>query len=126
MTRFLISGFPMVDTSKVRYGPEEMRDAIIITALISVFVAYCLVMLTLCLIRRRKHNVFFGDYNVVTVRHNRIVPLPEPKKEGYTFCGWYKNERLTQKWYPTEFVKSDVYLYPKWEKNSDEQTEQTK
>lgn len=122
MTRFLISGFPTVDTSQVRYSPKDLRDAIITTALISVCASFCLFMVIQSIIRGRKHNVFFGDYDVVTVRHNRIVPLPQPKKDGYTFCGWYKNERLTDKWHPTEFVKSDIYLYPKWEKNSDDQT----
>ena len=123
LTYFAGSSFLSDYPQEVTYSPEEanwkVAQAVIITALITVTVTFCLFSLVHYLINRRKHNVFFGDYHSEIVRHNRIVPLPLPKREGYTFCGWYRDEELTNKWLPTDLVKRDTYLFPKWEEGDD-------
>ena len=115
-------GFPEITytTKEVREVVKiEVTRAVIITALISIVVSFFLFMFVNFLIHRRTHNVFFGDYNVVTVRHNRIVQLPHPEKDGYIFCGWYRDENFKTKFLPTETVIQDLYLYPKWEKDTE-------
>ncbi len=41
----------------------------------------------------------------------------DPKKEGYTFMGWYKESTCKTKWnFETDTVMGNVTLYAKWEK----------
>ncbi len=105
--------------SKDSWTDESVKalvtKSVIITAIITFTVSIFVFMLIRYFINRKTHNVFFGDYQVVTVGHNRIVPLPKPEKEGYEFCGWYQDEELTTKWFPTNVVLQDTYLFPKWE-----------
>ena len=58
----------------------------------------------------------------------KYVP-PEPKREGYTFGGWYKDKECTEKWdfesdktgdniqYVFGYQYTGTYLYAKWRKN---------
>ncbi|MEA4970108.1 MAG: InlB B-repeat-containing protein, partial [Candidatus Pelethousia sp.] len=42
-------------------------------------------------------------------------PTPNPTREGYSFKGWYEDERLTNEWNFNKKVKEDITLYAKWE-----------
>ena len=107
----------------VKYTESEIRQrvtiTVIVTALITLAASSCLFWLIYFLATRKKHIVYFGDIKKTVVRHNRIVPLICPQKEGYTFCGWYRDEKLNIRWNPTDIVVQEMYLYPKWEKNSE-------
>ena len=58
----------------------------------------------------------------------KYIP-PEPKREGYTFGGWYKDKECTEKWdfesdktgdniqYVLDYQYTGTYLYAKWIKN---------
>ena len=58
----------------------------------------------------------------------KYIP-PEPKREGYTFGGWYKDKECTEKWnfendktggniqYIFGYQYTGTYLYAKWTKN---------
>ncbi|MFE3577528.1 InlB B-repeat-containing protein [Lysinibacillus sp. NPDC059133] len=54
-----------------------------------------------------------------TIRYNELVNAPvTPKKEGYTFAGWYKDEELTVPWdFAKDVVTKNVTLYAKWTKD---------
>jgi len=41
-----------------------------------------------------------------------------PKKEGYTFDGWYEDEKFTKKFDFSKLPEGDITLYAKWIKNS--------
>ena len=59
----------------------------------------------------------------------KYIP-PEPKREGYTFDGWYKDKECTEKWdfesdktggniqYVFGYQYTGTYLYAKWRKNA--------
>ena len=55
----------------------------------------------------------------------RVIAPQEPKKEGYTFAGWYEDEAYTDEWefeteifsFDDEFGTKTKNLYAKWEKN---------
>ncbi|MFT9820382.1 InlB B-repeat-containing protein [Lysinibacillus sp. NPDC056185] len=55
-----------------------------------------------------------------TVGYNELVKAPAaPKKEGYTFDGWYKDKELTVLWdFAKEVVTQNVTLYAKWTKDN--------
>lgn len=46
-----------------------------------------------------RNNYIFGAYNAVLQAryHHQTVVLPTPKKDGYTFLGWYKDENWKTK-----------------------------
>ncbi|MDE6151209.1 MAG: glycoside hydrolase family 88 protein, partial [Prevotella sp.] len=56
----------------------------------------------------------------VSVLDGKIV-LPEtaPTADGYTFCGWYKEQECINKANTGDVIGSDITLYAKWRKNSD-------
>ena len=109
------SSNPLLDYSQKEVD-ERIMYAVIVTILFSVFSCFLFLFFRIC-VETRKHNVFCGDYHVIVVKHKCIVQLPHPEKEGYTFRGWYMDERRDRKWPPTKLVDRDLYLYPKWEKN---------
>ena len=59
----------------------------------------------------------------------KYIP-PEPKREGYTFGGWYKDKECTEKWdfendktgdniqYVFGYQYTGTYLYAKWMENT--------
>jgi uncharacterized repeat protein (TIGR02543 family) len=51
-----------------------------------------------------------------TVEHGgKAIEPTAPTKEGYTFCGWYKEPGCTNAWnFATDTVTSNVTLYAKW------------
>ena len=113
---------------EVKYSPQEVNwkifQTIIIAVAITVTITFCLCCLIHYLVNRRKHNVIFGDYQSVIVKHNTIVPLPLPEKEGYTFGGWYRDEELTDRWRPMDLVTADTYLFPKWKEGTLDETQE--
>ena len=52
------------------------------------------------------------DYNTTATK-----PTLDPKKEGYTFGGWYEDENCTQEYDFSKAVTSDITLYAKWMSN---------
>ena len=44
---------------------------------------------------------------------------PTPKKEGYKFVGWYEDKNFTKKFDFSKLPTSDITLYAKWEKVSE-------
>ena len=72
-----------------------------------------------------EHAVYFvvGDgatsVPAQTVVEGGLIERPDdPKMDGYTFNGWYKDEAHTEKWsFDTDTVTSSVILYAGWTKN---------
>lgn len=51
----------------------------------------------------------------LSVAHDtKIATLPIPKKEGYTFGGWYKEAALINEWDLKDRVTQETKLYAKW------------
>ena len=58
-----------------------------------------------------------GDaIDAIKVTEGKTVAEPaEPKAEGYTFEGWYKEKECTNKWdFANDTVTEDITLYAKW------------
>ena len=53
-------------------------------------------------------NTITSDYGVVITAPN------SPKKEGYTFNGWFKDEALTERYIFETMPAEDITLYAKW------------
>lgn len=58
----------------------------------------------------------------ITVQIHETIPDPGmPFREGYDFKGWFMDAELTKAWdFDTMTVESDVTLYAKWEKATNE------
>ncbi|MCR5448494.1 MAG: leucine-rich repeat protein, partial [Solobacterium sp.] len=54
--------------------------------------------------------------SLTNVLKGSLLTKPEdPKREGYFFRGWYKDEEYTEKWnFDTDTVKEDTVLYAGW------------
>ncbi|MEY9974480.1 putative repeat protein (TIGR02543 family) [Lysinibacillus sp. RC46] len=79
-----------------------------------------------------KDNVSEGSYIVTfdsnggseipsqTVAYKALVKAPSnPKKDGYTFIGWYKNKEFIKAWnFKKDVVTEDLTLYARWMKES--------
>ena len=52
------------------------------------------------------------------VQYEHELSLPTPKKEGYTFKGWFNNRELTEEFSETTMPDHDIVLYAKWQVNS--------
>ena len=48
---------------------------------------------------------------------DRVLKMPIPTKEGYTFVGWYKDQSLTEKFEDYDNIEEDITLYAKWNNN---------
>ena len=57
------------------------------------------------------------DNAVSTCNYEYSVTLPEPTREYYTFCGWYKDEDFTGSSYKELSSGYKTTLYAKWEHN---------
>lgn len=53
------------------------------------------------------------------VPYGEMVEKPkDPKRKSYKLEGWYKDIHLTEEWdFKNDVVKSNMFLYAKWEKN---------
>ena len=57
---------------------------------------------------------------IAELEHFQLIPVPssDPKKYGYTFRGWYKDEAFRNEWIPKlDTIKSAVTFHAKWELN---------
>lgn len=53
-----------------------------------------------------------------TVKYNETANKPaDPTKSGYTFAGWYTEEKLTNKYDFATPVTGNITLYAKWTRN---------
>ncbi len=89
------------------------------TIRIAVIVGILLLLLLLCFCGRKDYGVSFqiGDnvYTMVNIRHGGKVEEPKvPTKEGYTFQGWYWNDKKFD--FNSEITK-DVILEARFEEN---------
>lgn len=77
-----------------------------------------------CSCSKIKYEVTFnidGNETIVNVnKGNKVETIEEPKKEGYTFNGWYLGE---EKYDFNKEVTSDLKLVAKWTKNVDKNEE---
>lgn len=80
------------------------------------------IVLLLLLLARRKRTVVFvvnGGAPIDSIRVKRsetLKELPIPVRGNSVFCGWYKDERLTDPWYAgvDKVTKRRTKLYAKW------------
>lgn len=63
-------------------------------------------------------TVTYLDHEKVTCKYGDRLTPPVPKREGYAFCGWFKDTAFSEPWKSTDKVKKDLTLYPKWVKES--------
>ena len=61
-------------------------------------------------------KVTFYGYGEQEFKYNSYIVPIVPTKEGYTFCGWYKDTAFLEPLKSTDRAKRDIILYPKWEK----------
>ena len=56
-------------------------------------------------------------YDEMTVKSGTKIYAPQPpKRTGYIFVGWYKDNACTIKWnFNTDKVEGDVKLFAKWD-----------
>lgn len=55
------------------------------------------------------------DTQVGIQKGTRVIKPMDPKREGYTFEGWYSDNSFKQSWnFDTDTVESDMTLYAKW------------
>ena len=81
-----------------------------------------LLLVILLLLRRRKCTVIFvvqGGVPVEPIRVKRgqtLKNLPVPVRGYSVFCGWYKDEKMTDPWYAgvDKVTKRTTRLYAKW------------
>ena len=61
-----------------------------------------------------------GTTSVIGIPYGDKLDEPDdPVRSGYYFRGWYKDEKLTEKWdFENDIVTGDVKLYPKWVRRS--------
>jgi uncharacterized repeat protein (TIGR02543 family) len=46
----------------------------------------------------------------------KIDPIPDPTRDNDKFAGWFKDEKLTQKWnFDRDVVNDNITLYAKWQ-----------
>lgn len=80
------------------------------------------VLLLLLLLMRRKRTVVFmvnGGAPIDPIKVKRketLKDLPVPVRGDSVFCGWYKDEKLTDPWYAgvDKVTKHKIKLYAKW------------
>lgn len=61
-------------------------------------------------------EVTFYGYDVKYYQYGSYLNPDVPEKEGYAFCGWFRDPAFLEPWKSTDKVKRDITLYPKWEK----------
>ena len=91
-----------------------MKKALII--LLSVFVVVAVA--TVVFLIKQKVTVSFdtdggSSVNAISIKKGDSVTLPETKKEGFVFNGWYLNDEKIEN---TKTYDEDVTLKAKWEK----------
>lgn len=67
-----------------------------------------------CKVTFMSENKVFKEQTVRQRDHLRLVP--EPKKEGSVFIGWYTNEECTEPFYYSDAITEDMTVYAKFTK----------
>lgn len=58
-------------------------------------------------------------FKTITIPKSSLVDMPElPKREDYTFVGWYTNKDCTEIFYFDTKIENDTVLYANWIDNS--------
>jgi len=82
---------------------------------------------TLTLTAKWKANVYTVKFDSkngtsvadASVKHGETVTKPtNPTRSGYSFGGWYKDEKYTNAWSFNTPITSDITLYARWYSNS--------
>lgn len=88
----------------------------------SIIVAIGLAILVWYLVAKAKadhripRKVKFYGYEEKEYTYGSYLNPDVPEKEGYAFCGWFRDPAFLEPWKSTDKVKRDITLYPKWEK----------
>jgi len=89
--------------------------------LIAIFGLFLLILIIRALSRSRKYKVVFytnGGSRVRTVRakFGACFAMPaDPKKEGYTFAGWFEDKALTRRFIATSITRRrKLKAYARW------------
>ena len=71
-------------------------------------------------ISKRTHTIIFNTNGatglpVIQVEEGNKISLPtNPSKNGFTFGGWYEDDKLTKKFNENEYITGDKRLYAAW------------
>jgi len=62
-------------------------------------------------------NLYDSSIDPIVVHEDDLISAPqEPTREGYIFCGWYKDWNFVQQWdFSQDRIFGDTYLVAKWE-----------
>ena len=56
------------------------------------------------------------------IRYNKqpgyVITFPELERDGYNFCGWYKDEKFSVPYLGYSGIKEDTTVYAKWEETT--------
>lgn len=130
LNMFLLAFFnPFLDGSMLE-PKEEKFDLIIwiernieeILIYLGVLAGIAFVVWVVVMTKRQKDRetfftvTYFGFEQEEKIQKGNYITPMYPQKEGYIFCGWYKNTALTEPLESNDLIERDITLYPKWEK----------
>ena len=103
-------------------GDDEDGDGIAATLGFALYGGYLTARLDdISIIKLKEVTVSFesnggSDVNDITqLSYDYAIAPADPEREGYTFTGWYTDEKLTQPFnFKTELITKDIKLYAGW------------
>lgn len=103
-------------------GDDEDGDGIAATLGFTFYGGYLTAKLDdISVIKLKEVTVSFesnggSDVNDITqLSYDYAIAPADPEREGYTFTGWYTDEKLTQPFnFKTELITKDIKLYAGW------------
>ena len=103
-------------------GDDEDGDGIAATLGFTFYGGYLTAKLDdISIIKLKEVTVSFesnggSDVNDITqLSYDYAIAPADPEREGYTFTGWYTDEKLTQRFnFKTELITKDIKLYAGW------------
>lgn len=119
------SFFATAGTLQYSYTEEQLRQssfnagfsAAVISVLATALVSALIAKYVFRYLQNRTHTVYFhGLEKTVSVKHNTLLIMEDPTKEGYSFDGWYLSPDYSVVFNPNQPITKDVYLYAKWTK----------
>lgn len=96
------------------YGDYVLFGIIVVVIALAIFLWYKIDMRKAD--RARPRIVTFYGYGEKECQYDSYLVADIPEKEGYIFCGWYKDTAFREPWKSKDKVTRDITLYPKWEK----------
>ena len=96
------------------HGIWLILAAIVIVIIVTVLVRY--LVLKNRAFRSIPRKVKFYGYEEKDYKYGSYLNPDVPEKDGYAFCGWFRDPAFLEPWKSTDKVKRDITLYPKWEK----------